>query len=92
MHQDSTYKAELVDRWNELREGQLSDENLISDIDEHIIDLGNSIDRNYIRWPILGEQIWPNYFVGNTHKEEIEYLKDWVLKRARWIDENIESL
>lgn len=92
MHQDSTYKAELVDRWNELREGPLSDENLIADIDEQVADLGKSVDRNFTRWPILGEDVWPNYFVGNTHQEEIEFLKDWVLKRAEWIDGNIEKL
>lgn len=92
MHQDSTYKAELVARWNELREDPLSDENLIADIDEQVADLGKSVDRNFTRWPILGEHVWPNHFVGDTYQDEIDYLKDWILKRTKWIDENIESL
>jgi len=33
--------------------------------------------------------VWPNYFVGNTHAEEIEYLKNWMEDRLEWMDDNI---
>ena len=92
MHQDSVYKSHLINRWNELRDGVLSDENLVIDIDQQVIELGKSVGRNFTRWPILGAHVWPNYFVGKTHKEEVDYLKNWLLKRVNWIDENIESL
>jgi hypothetical protein len=75
-----------------LRNGPLSNENLLADIDGQVSELGQSVARNFTRWPILGTEIWPNYFVGDTHQEEIEYLKDWLLKRTKWIDENINSL
>jgi hypothetical protein len=92
MHQDSAYKAQLVNRWVELRNGPLSNENLLADVDGQVSELGQSVDRNFTRWPILGIEIWPNDFVGETHKEEIDFLKDWLLKRTKWIDENINSL
>ena len=92
MHQDSAYKAQLEKRWFELRNDVLSNESLLAEIGEQVLELGLSVNRNYTRWPILGTKVWPNYFVGETHEEEIEFLKDWLLKRTKWIDENIESL
>ncbi len=92
MHQDSVYKQQLVDRWFQLRKDKLSDEQLIKDIDKQVEDLGLAVDRNFIRWPILGEYVWPNNFIGNSYPNEIDYLKNWVQQRAEWIDNNIESL
>jgi flagellar hook assembly protein FlgD len=43
-------------------------------------------DRNFDRWPILGEYVWPNQFVGNTHQEEIAWLKNWIAERLIWMD------
>ncbi len=92
MHQDSAYKQQLVERWFELRKDELSDEQLMQDIDKQVEDLGLAVDRNFTRWQILGEYVWPNNFIGNSYPNEIDYLKNWLLKRAEWIDNNIESL
>ncbi|MGB0915957.1 MAG: CotH kinase family protein [Flavobacteriales bacterium] len=92
MNQDSVYKSQLVNRWFELRKDVLSNEDLLKDIDGQVAELGHSVGRNFTRWPILGTKVWPNYFVGETHQQEIEYLKNWLLKRVTWIDQNIEKL
>lgn len=46
----------------------------------------DAIDRNFERWDILGENVWPNFFVGNTYEEEVDYLKDWIAQRAAWMN------
>jgi hypothetical protein len=51
--------------------------------------LGDAIDRNFVRWPILGKYIWPNYFIGETYDDEVNYLKGWITDRVNWIDANI---
>jgi hypothetical protein len=51
--------------------------------------LEESQQRNFQRWPILGNYVWPNNFVGNTYAEEIDYLKTWITTRLNWIDANI---
>jgi hypothetical protein len=33
-----------------------------------------------------------NNFVGNTHQEELDYLKSWITKRLNWIDSEIVKL
>ena len=92
MNQDEWYKEKLIGRWKELRSGPLRNEKLLADIDAKVVEMGGAVQRNFTRWRILGTEVWPNNFVGNTHEEEIEYLKDWLLKRLKWIDENIEDV
>jgi hypothetical protein len=58
-------------------------------LDNTIGSLGESIDRNFTRWPILGKYVWPNYFIGETYEEEVDYLKGWITERMNWIDANI---
>ena len=58
-------------------------------IDSTIMYLGESVDRNFTRWPIIGRYVWPNHFVGNSYEEEVDYLKDWISRRVNWMDVNV---
>jgi hypothetical protein len=54
--------------------------------------LGGAIDRNYERWPIIGQYVWPNYDWNNTsYLQEFDYLKNWMIARLNWMDDNITS-
>ena len=48
--------------------------------------------RNFERWPILGEYIWPNYFIGDSYNAEITYLKEWIALRFNWLDDNLPTI
>ena len=50
------------------------------------------INENFINWPIIGKWIWPNSFIGNTHDEEITYLKQWIERRLNWLDQHMGFL
>ena len=41
------------------------------------LETSDAIKRNFERWPILGQWIWPNSYVGTTYESEINYLKNW---------------
>jgi hypothetical protein len=58
-------------------------------LDNKIEYLGEAIDRNFTRWPVLGTYVWPNYFIGETYEDEVGYLKRWITDRVDWIDANI---
>jgi hypothetical protein len=45
--------------------------------------------RNFNKWKILGNYVWPNYYVGNTWEEEVVWLKNWILTRLAWMDNNM---
>lgn len=89
MMDDFSYRASFAARWKELRKGPFSTDSIMSYMDNTILFLGEAVDRNFERWPIIGEYVWPNYFVGNSYEEEVGYLKDWITRRVNWMDANI---
>jgi hypothetical protein len=86
---DPYFANRLNCRWHELRQGVLSDDSLMARIEQYVEELGPAIDCNFNQWPVLGQWIWPNQFVGNTYQEEINFMKNWILQRTAWIDANI---
>ena len=93
--EDENFVNQLKDRWNELRISTLSDENIISLIDDYYSYLNNETDiveRNFDKWRIFGIYIWPNSFIGNNYYEEIDFLKNWIKNRTSWLDESINNL
>ena len=95
MNNLKNFVNQLKDRWNELRISTLSDENIISLIDDYYSFLNNETDivkRNFDKWRIFGIYIWPNSFIGNNYYEEIDFLKNWIKNRTSWLDESINNL
>lgn len=87
--QDESFIQAIGSRWQELRKDVLRMENLAGKIDEMAIYLEEAQTRNFERWPILGEHVWPNNFVGQTYMGEVEYLKQWLDERLTWMDSNL---
>ncbi|MFT7450259.1 MAG: hypothetical protein ACI9VN_000975 [Patescibacteria group bacterium] len=76
-------------RWQELREGALHTDSLLQFIDENALLLEEAQVRNFDRWPIMGEYVWPNGYVGTDYPDEINFLKNWLIERLNWMDENM---
>ena len=60
---------------------------LYSVIDSAVSLIGDAQERNYQRWPILNQYVWPNAFVGGDYLSEINYLKSWISDRIQWMDQ-----
>ena len=87
--EDSLYANEVNCRWGELRTTLLDTTYLYNYIDSLALILETPATRHYQRWPILGNYVWPNNFIGNTFQEEIDYLKLWIEDRIAWMDANM---
>ena len=87
--EDSLYANEVNCRWNELRTTLLDTTYLYNYIDSLAQILEVPATRHYQRWPILGNYVWPNNFVGDTYQEEVDYLKFWIGERIAWMDANM---
>ncbi|MCP4310531.1 MAG: T9SS type A sorting domain-containing protein [Bacteroidetes bacterium] len=83
---DPWFQNQVNCRWESLKEGLMEETHLHHLIDSSIQVMDLSIDYNFQRWPVLGEWVWPNDFIGNTHAEEITFLKDWISDRLQWLD------
>lgn len=87
--EDLSYRSVFISRWKDLRKRSFSTDSIMHFIDSTSDYLGEAVVRNFSRWPILGKYVWPNYFVGNTYEEELDYLKDWIVSRVNWMDANV---
>ena len=82
------FQKAVKSRWLELRNGILSDENVNQFIGDLLRD-EDAVDRNFKRWKLLDQkEVWPNYYLGKTHQNELEYLKNWIKQRSIWLDNN----
>ena len=82
---DEGFRQDLHARWCTLqRDGVFTGApNLV---DEVVAMVGNeAIARNFERWPIIGQYVWPNFFVGPTYQSEVDYLKTWLQERVAWM-------
>jgi hypothetical protein len=87
--EDLGYRGVFVSRWKEIRKGAFSTDSIMNYLDGTIEYLGDAISRNFKRWPVIGQYVWPNYFVGESYEEEVVYLKEWITSRVDWMDANI---
>ena len=89
LFQDPAFKLRYGDRWFALRRDLFATERMLGIIEEYASLLDEPAQRNFDRWHILGRDIWPNWFVADTFREEIGWLKEWVLRRLSWMDGQI---
>ncbi len=89
--EDPRFTGQLKQRWNELRTSTFS----VNYIHHYIDSIANRIDaaqqRNFEAYPILGQYVWPNAFVGGSYVAEIGYLKNWIGSRISWMDAEIAN-
>jgi hypothetical protein len=86
LFQDAEFARRYAERWIALRQGPLRLARLIGDVDDHAALLAEAAGRNFQRWPILGTYVWPNWFVGRTWEEELDFLRSWLRDRVAWMD------
>ena len=87
--QDENFQYKAAERYTELRSTIFSEEYINSIIDSSVNELGDAVERNFSKWPILGTYVWPNYYVFETHEQEVDYLKSWISDRLEWMDSEI---
>ena len=86
LRQDPDFMQRATDRWAELRRNVFASEKMLGQVDGVRVQLEEAQARNFRRWPIMGREVTPNYFVGQSYAQEIDWMKKWMKDRAAWID------
>jgi hypothetical protein len=86
---DTAFTHILRCRWNELREKQWTNPRIAEITDSLVQVLDGAIARNFERWPVLGQYVWPNYYVAATHRDEILWMNTWLTTRLYYIDTHL---
>lgn len=98
LFQDRAFADAVVKRYKELRNGILSNENLFEVIDNNSSYLGSAIDRNFDIWGytfyehLLSKDESGNSRDPESYQEAVEQLKDSIVKRGNFLDDNIQDL
>ncbi|MFT5680941.1 MAG: hypothetical protein ACI8RZ_001847 [Myxococcota bacterium] len=87
--EDPAYIDALRCRWEDLRTGLLSDDTLRSTLAALAAEVASMQTRDEQTWQTMGTYLWPNYYIGETWDDEVDYLEDWVIDRATWLDANL---
>ncbi|MEM8556758.1 MAG: CotH kinase family protein [Bacteroidota bacterium] len=90
--ESSAFTRAVVARWEELRRGPYHPDTLDALIDTQAALLDEAQARNFAQWPVLGEYVWPNPFVGQTYDDEVAYLRTFLRDRGAWLDANLPRL
>jgi CotH protein/type IX secretion system substrate protein len=92
MWQDTAYQREMKTRWFDLRNDTLSNERISGLIDSLETLLQQPALRNFERYPVLGQYVWPNAYIGQSFTAEVDYLRNWLTDRLLWLDETMKTV
>jgi hypothetical protein len=82
---DAGFRAALAARWRELRAAGFV-EGLLRTVDARAAALRAPARRNFARWPVLGRAVFAGQPVHASHAAAVQALKDWIGRRAAWLD------
>jgi CotH protein/Fn3 domain-containing protein/lamin tail-like protein/chitobiase/beta-hexosaminidase-like protein len=89
---DPNFTQRWVDRWQELRQTVLSDENIQMTVTGQAAELAEAQVRNFAKWTNVSPNGGPYAEPGTSGWEgEISHLAGWLVARANWIDEQMIS-
>ena len=86
LFQDAAFADLYNRRYRSLRLTAFSDLNLLGKMLIMNALLQEAQERNFERWDVLGTYVWPNWFIANTHQEEVDWMMNWLKQRLEWID------
>ena len=89
---DPYAKKRLREMWETVRKnGIITAENMVAYVDSTAQLLQASQRLNFLRWPILGQQVHENAFAYPTYEEEVAVVREYVSDRVTWIDKYFEG-
>jgi hypothetical protein len=90
LFQDEDFAQKARNRYDELKPVFDRLPELIAQNARQLIDAG-AIDRNFERWDILGQYVWPNDApYPSTYEGEVRRLTDWTKARNSWMNVNFK--
>ena len=92
LYADAPFQKKFAERWFAMRQNEFSLSTIFNFIDSLKTVSNEARIRNYERWPTLGTYVWPNYYVGKTYDDEINYFKNWITARFLWMDTELRKI
>ena len=91
LYRDRRFTRRMAARWRELRRTGLQ-RRVLRTVDRSRGELRGAVTRNFRRWPVLDQRIWPNPVARGSYRAELGFLRGWLKRRIAWIDRNVGRL
>lgn len=86
---DANAKSQLVELWDEARQGGLTEEYMVAYIDSLEETLQQSQKLNFLRWPIMNQYVHQNPKVWGSYQAEVENVRTYMKERIAWMDKKL---
>lgn len=92
--EDTLFARTFITSWKTQRKGAISDATINHQIDSLVAITKPAAARNFSLWPVLGLNSSGFYYSPDikTFDDEINFLRNFILNRAHWIDAHINEL
>ncbi|MDZ7317399.1 MAG: CotH kinase family protein [candidate division KSB1 bacterium] len=91
---DPAFREDVANRWFSLRSGPWRTDRIFAFVDSVAAYLNEAQQRNFKRWPILGQFLWretAGYEKRNTYQKEVDYMKNFIRDHTAWMDEQLQG-
>ncbi|MBM3836744.1 MAG: hypothetical protein FJ398_02070 [Verrucomicrobia bacterium] len=89
LREDPAFAQRCAARWVYLRKDIFDPKKVQARIDEIAALLDEAQERNFKRWPVLGQHVTCNHYVGDSYEDEVRWMKKWIERRIAWIDSQV---
>lgn len=89
MMEDTLFQNNLRCRWENLKPIVFDTSIINNYLDSMAFRLDEGQIRNFNQWQIIGTYVWPNYYIADSYRGEVDSLKWWIKQRFEWLDANI---
>ncbi len=89
---DQEFRRQVKERWAELRQGPFTNTAVLQALDSLTNLLSESQSRNFQRWPVLHQYLWPNPYCCGSYFNHTNYLRNWLQNRLAWMDNTAKTL
>ena len=86
---DANAKSQLLELWDEARQGGLTEEYMVAYIDSLEDALQQSQKLNFVRWPIMNQYVHQNPKVWGSYQAEVENVRTYMKERIAWMDKKL---
>ena len=92
LNNDPLYTAQVKARWAQYRDGNMSNERVMVTLDSltNVLTAHGAERRNSQAWPCWGIKKRPNYYAATDYNDEIAHIRQWLLERLAWMDEQLD--
>ncbi len=86
---NASARAQLLEIWDEARQGGLNEESMVAFIDSLELTLQQSQQLNFVRWPIMNTYVHQNPVLWGSYQAEVQNVRRFMKERIAWMDKRL---